>query len=527
MVRTRSAVASFTAALAVVLVAACDQPGAVAPDVRPQFMVDPAGVGETTLCKNGSAADFTVSFQADSMAAPVVTAVHLNDGQCQLVASDHRNSGFMDVTITETVAPNMVLDSILNDSITVASKVYVRKIVKGTNTVTGRMKGNDIGFIYTFQNRVLTPALQITKTADAGTVNAGSNIGFTVTVSNTGTGVAQGVTLSDPLPAGSGISWSESPDNPDCTISSGSLSCSFGDLAAGASRTVHVTSPTTAASCGVYNNTATYNSTNAGTGSASASVTVNCPSLQITKTADNASVAAGFPIGFTVTVTNNGPGSATGVTLSDNLPTGTDVSWSESPDNPSCTIAANVLSCNFGTLASGASATVHVSSPTTTNSCGVYNNTATYSSTNGGTGSASASTTVVCPPPPSGEGCTPGYWKQDQHFDSWVGYTPGQTIGSVFNTGSYRTEKTNLLISSQTLVQGLSFKGGSTLNGAAEILLRAGIAAILNTGAVSYPMTATEVVNAVDAALASNDRDAILALAADLDSKNNGGCPLN
>jgi uncharacterized repeat protein (TIGR01451 family) len=34
------------------------------------------------------------------------------------------------------------------------------------------------------------------------TVNAGESIGFTVTVTNVGPGVATGVTINDPLPAG-------------------------------------------------------------------------------------------------------------------------------------------------------------------------------------------------------------------------------------------------------------------------------------------------------------------------------------
>ncbi len=37
------------------------------------------------------------------------------------------------------------------------------------------------------------------------------------------------------------------------------------------------------------------------------------------------------------------------------------------------------------------------------------------------------------PPPPGGEGCTPGYWKQDQHFDSWVGFDQDDTLEDVFN----------------------------------------------------------------------------------------------
>ena len=42
-------------------------------------------------------------------------------------------------------------------------------------------------------------------------------------------------------------------------------------------------------------------------------------------------------------------------------------------------------------------------------------------------------TTTTDPPPPDFDGCTPGYWKSTQHHDEWTGYTPGQTLESVFD----------------------------------------------------------------------------------------------
>jgi uncharacterized repeat protein (TIGR01451 family) len=123
------------------------------------------------------------------------------------------------------------------------------------------------------------------------------------------------------------------------------------------------------------------------------------------------------------------------------------------------------------------------------------------------------------------EGCTPGYWKVAQHLDSWVatGYSPNQTLESVFNVpDSYGLDNF-------TLRQALSFKGGSTLSGAAQILLRAGVAALLNAAHpdVDYALSTAEVITQVNAALASGSRSTILALAADLDAANNSDCPLN
>ncbi len=121
------------------------------------------------------------------------------------------------------------------------------------------------------------------------------------------------------------------------------------------------------------------------------------------------------------------------------------------------------------------------------------------------------------------QGCTPGYWKN--HTSSWApaGYSPSQSVVSVFAQASPYSA------GSATLHQALYFGGGPGVDGAAEILLRAAVAALLNASHpdVSYPETPASVVAAVDTALASGDRDTMLHLAATLDSENNLGCPLN
>ena len=122
------------------------------------------------------------------------------------------------------------------------------------------------------------------------------------------------------------------------------------------------------------------------------------------------------------------------------------------------------------------------------------------------------------------EGCTPGYWKQPKHLDSWLatGYSPSQTLESVFDVPD------SLQLDNKTLLQALSFKGGSTLKGAAQNLLRAAVAALLNSAHpdVNYPRTTAQVIADVNAALASNDRSVMLALANALDGDNNQACPL-
>jgi uncharacterized repeat protein (TIGR01451 family) len=259
------------------------------------------------------------------------------------------------------------------------------------------------------------PELHILKLAvPVGPVSTGDLIGFTVTVSNPdneGTGTAFAVTVNDPLPAGSGISWSISPafGGPGtCTITGAVgtqvLACALGDMLPGASVTVGMVSGTTGSSAGHYTNTATAEASNNPPVSSTAGVTVLAPGLNITKTADADSVIAGSNIGFTVTATNAGPGIAAAAAINDPLPSASGVSWSISPaySGPgTCTITttlgAQTLVCALGDMAANATASVHVSSATTTASCTTFPNTATGSASNQDPVSSSATTAVTCP----------------------------------------------------------------------------------------------------------------------------------
>jgi hypothetical protein len=77
-------------------------------------------------------------------------------------------------------------------------------------------------------------------------------------------------------------------------------------------------------------------------------------------------------------------------------------------------------------------------------------------------------------------------------------------------------------IKNATLLQALAFQGGTTVNGGARILLRAGVAAVLNAQAdIGYPLTTQQVIDKVNAKLATHDRSKMLTLAKKLDGYNN------
>ncbi|MEM3055225.1 MAG: hypothetical protein QXM52_05930, partial [Candidatus Bathyarchaeia archaeon] len=116
------------------------------------------------------------------------------------------------------------------------------------------------------------------------------------------------------------------------------------------------------------------------------------------------------------------------------------------------------------------------------------------------------------------QGLTPGFWKN--HIDAWVDYSPDDNLDDVFDN-----DDTGVPLDQYTLLEALRFKGGRGVNGAERILLRAAVAAILNAAHpdINYPLTESDIVDAVNEALQSNDRAEILELAERLDNYNNLG----
>jgi uncharacterized repeat protein (TIGR01451 family) len=280
-------------------------------------------------------------------------------------------------------------------------------LVDNTGNVTTSNDGSDQS---SAEICVAGPAIHIQKTADAAQVNAGEDIGFKMTVWNSGIGDAKGVTLTDPLPANPGLSWSVDSagagfgNGADCSISQQNvLTCGPETVPAGtdqASSTfwVHVTSHTsrvTAGDCqetGLVDNTGKVTTSNDGSDQSSAQVCVLPADVSITKTADHsAPVHAGDSIGFTVEVKNTGTGAALGVQLSDPLPagSGSGVTWAidSSVGSPTKFVlsgakGSQTLSLASSTLPAGADYKVHVTAQTSETECGTYDNTATLTTAN-------------------------------------------------------------------------------------------------------------------------------------------------
>jgi uncharacterized repeat protein (TIGR01451 family) len=222
-----------------------------------------------------------------------------------------------------------------------------------------------------------SPQIEIVKTPEQAEVNEGSTIGFTMTVFNTGSGDALGVKLNDLLPTNPGLSWTVASQGAGwggtCSISSDVLSCGgaagvtvpSGTTQAASTFTVHITSPTTAATggdcpggSGTVNNTGTVTTTNDGTGQSSASTCVQAlVDLSITKTGSPNPDTLPGDITWTMVVTNNGPDADTGVKITDPIPSG-NAFVSASSTQGTCTGSGGILTCDIGSMAAGASVTI-------------------------------------------------------------------------------------------------------------------------------------------------------------------------
>ncbi len=252
----------------------------------------------------------------------------------------------------------------------------------------------------------------IAKTASRSTVPPGGQVMYTLTVQNKGPSDGTGVTVTDKPPAG--LTYvSAVPSQGTCSLSGGALTCPLGTLPAGASAQVLVTAEVGAKAPSSLKNTATVTveqpDTDPANNTATQTVTVKPqPSppapddVAIVKTASAPTVIPGGQIVYTLLVRNNGPGEATGVTVTDTPPGGLTATEARSAQG-TCTVGAYV-SCALGALAPGGETQILISTIASAGASGSLKNVATVTSDEKDTDPANnlASQTITVPPPPYG-----------------------------------------------------------------------------------------------------------------------------
>jgi uncharacterized repeat protein (TIGR01451 family) len=212
--------------------------------------------------------------------------------------------------------------------------------------------------------------LSLLKSVDDNTPNRNQNVTFTLTLANAGPDAATNVAVTDLLPAG--LTFVSS--NPSVgTYASGTGIWTVGSLASGANATLQIVAtvagtapltPTitnnaqvTAADGFDPNSTVNNGIGNGEDDQASVVLDLNVIDLSLTKTVDDSTPNRNQNVTFTLTLANGGPDLATGVAVTDLLPSGlTFVSSTPSVG----TYASGTGIWTVGSLASGANATLQI-----------------------------------------------------------------------------------------------------------------------------------------------------------------------
>ncbi|NIS82016.1 MAG: DUF11 domain-containing protein, partial [Anaerolineales bacterium] len=284
-----------------------------------------------------------------------------------------------DYTLSEDVSadPAWDLTTIICDGADVYPGGQVFSVEAGENTAC------------TITNRATEADLRLSKEISNLAPDVGSNVVFTISVTNDGPADATGVTVKDIFPTG----FSYVSHSGDGTYNSGTGFWDIGNLANGGTVTLNITA--TVLDSGDYQNFAEVWTSDQpdpdstpgngpqdpaeddedGTGLVTP---VKVADLAITKSDNPDPVLAGNQLTYTVQVTNNGPSDALNVVVTDTLPAG--VSYVS--DTDSCVEGpAGTLTCSLGNLAFGAPPiSFDITVTVDTGTLGTISNTASVSS---------------------------------------------------------------------------------------------------------------------------------------------------
>jgi uncharacterized repeat protein (TIGR01451 family) len=341
---------------------------------------DPVRVGETltytlTVTNAGASAATGVSVADDLPDSVTFLSVAASQGNCG-------REGDRVLCDIDTIQPNA-------QPVTIT--ITVRPTTAGSITNTAEVAGdetdhNEANNTASVTTTVEAPAadLKVTKTASPAMLTPGAELTYTVTVENLGPSPATNTVLTDPIPAGvalrsvSTTRGACTPPNPPQPIANATVSCQLGTLERSAAETVTI--KVVAQAEGPVTNTATVRAAepdpNPANNSAAATATVcnarhGCGTvtpptqpppagadMQVAKTASVSTAQQGGEVTYTLSVRNNGPATATNVTVDDQLPGGlTLVNGSIQPGGASCAQSTDLrVRCVIKSLAAGAAA---------------------------------------------------------------------------------------------------------------------------------------------------------------------------
>jgi len=296
------------------------------PDTTWRWMGSAAMDRDEDLAIGFSASDATINPQiryagrlaADAPGTLAQGEAHLLDGTGSQTGTHHRWGDYSDLTV---------------DPLDDCTFWYTQEYYAVNSAASWRTRIGDFAF-----PSCTVPAgasLALLDTSDAPRVNPGAQIGFNVTLVNRGADPATSVVVTDTLPAGTGVDWSLDAAHSD---SGWAITGAPPNEVLVAPATVngqkvshvHVTSATPTGSCPTYSNSASFTAGGGLSGSASATTTISCSGVTITRNGTGSGTVTSSPAGITCGASCSAQfGNGTPMTLTATAAVGSDFTgWS-------------------------------------------------------------------------------------------------------------------------------------------------------------------------------------------------------
>ncbi|MCC9601588.1 DUF11 domain-containing protein [Stieleria sp. JC731] len=274
------------------------------------------------------------------------------------------------------------------------------------NTATLSVAGGDIDTSNDSDDAqsTLSPEFDVTiaKSASDSTPASGSNVTYTIDLTNDGPSTATGVILTDDIPSGltfvSGTLDGQSATSNGTTVTFPSVTLSDGET-----KSATLVFTVGATQDGTITNTASVTAdageTDTSNNSDSVDVTATPEAdLTVAKTVDSANAQAGDTLVYTITITNDGISTAEGVTAADVLPSGLTFVSANTPGGETVTTNGQTVSVDVGDIVASGTFTFTINASVDNTAPATVTNTVSVQTTTGETdltnNSATAETAV-------------------------------------------------------------------------------------------------------------------------------------
>ncbi|GAA4306069.1 hypothetical protein GCM10023183_20890 [Nibribacter koreensis] len=244
-------------------------------------------------------------------------------------------------------------------TLTITAQPIVTGPISATATQTHTEADNDASNNSATATITVQPSadIEVKNVSDKSTYNNGDLVTYTITARNIGPNAATGVSITDKLPAG--LTLEGTPANYNATTGVWTV----GGLAVNETKTLTLTARIT--SLGSKTTTATLDSrtgfeldTNSSNNTSSNTITVApVADVAVTSSVSNANPGQNEIVSFTIRAVNNGPNSATNVSLANAIPAGMEITSSTTSFG---SFDKNTGIWTVGTMANGASQTLTV-----------------------------------------------------------------------------------------------------------------------------------------------------------------------